>query len=104
MSFILNSGAEHRCYDSFYGVGHVALVFPGGCEFDKVVRAMIGITMFQSAYTAEAVRGGLAAIPKGQAEQRWHLAWVMEKNNLHHTSPGVEDIHSVNRKYLYRVI
>ncbi len=44
------------------------LFFPAGVEFDKVVRAMIGITMFQSAYTAEAVRGGLAAIPRGQAE------------------------------------
>ena len=44
------------------------LFFPAGVEFDKVVRAMIGITLFQSAYTAEAVRGGLSAIPKGQAE------------------------------------
>ena len=44
------------------------LFFPAGVEFDKVVRAMIGITLFQSAYTAEAVRGGLAAIPKGQSE------------------------------------
>ena len=34
------------------------LFFPSGVEFDKVVRAMIGITLFQSAYTAEAVRGG----------------------------------------------
>jgi general L-amino acid transport system permease protein len=44
------------------------LFFPAGVEFDKVVRAMIGITLFQSAYTAEAVRGGLSAIPKGQYE------------------------------------
>jgi general L-amino acid transport system permease protein len=44
------------------------LFFPAGVDFDKVVRAMIGITLFQSAYTAEAVRGGLSAIPKGQYE------------------------------------
>ena len=44
------------------------LFFPSGVEFDKVVRAMIGITLFQSAYTAEAVRGGLQAIDKGQTE------------------------------------
>ena len=44
------------------------LFFPSGVEFDKVVRAMIGITLFQSAYTAEAVRGGLQAIDKGQNE------------------------------------
>lgn len=44
------------------------LFFPSEVDFDKVLRAMIGITLFQSAYTAEAVRGGLQAIPKGQTE------------------------------------
>jgi len=44
------------------------LFFPAGVEFDKVARALIGITLFQSAYTAEAIRGGLQAIPKGQYE------------------------------------
>lgn len=44
------------------------LFFPSEVEFDKVLRALIGITMFQSAYTAEAIRGGLQAIPKGQFE------------------------------------
>jgi general L-amino acid transport system permease protein len=44
------------------------LFFPSEVEFDKVVRALIGITLFQSAYTAEAIRGGLQAIPKGQYE------------------------------------
>ena len=37
-------------------------------EFDKVARALVGITLFQAAYTAEAIRGGLQAIPKGQFE------------------------------------
>ena len=44
------------------------LFFPSEVDFDKVLRAMIGITMFQSAYTAEAIRGGLQAVPKGQIE------------------------------------
>ena len=44
------------------------LFAPEGVHFDKVVRAMIAITMFQSAYTAEAIRGGLQAIGKGQFE------------------------------------
>ncbi len=44
------------------------LFFPAGVDFDKVLRALIGITLFQSAYTAEAIRGGLQAIPKGQFE------------------------------------
>ncbi|MGL5813850.1 MAG: amino acid ABC transporter permease [Aeromonas sp.] len=37
-------------------------------ELDKLLRALIGIILFQSAYVAEVVRGGLQAIPKGQFE------------------------------------
>lgn len=44
------------------------LFLPEGTNFDKLLRAMIGIALFQSAYIAEVVRGGLAAIPKGQYE------------------------------------
>ncbi len=44
------------------------LFFAEGVDLDKVLRAMVAITIFQSAYTAEAIRGGLAAIPKGQFE------------------------------------
>jgi general L-amino acid transport system permease protein len=44
------------------------LFFPEGVTLDKLLRAMIGIVMFQSAYMAEVVRGGLQAIPKGQYE------------------------------------
>lgn len=44
------------------------LFFPEGMDFDKLLRALIGITMFQSAYIAEVIRGGLQAIPKGQYE------------------------------------
>jgi len=35
---------------------------------DKLVRALIGVAMFASAYMAEVVRGGLLAIPRGQYE------------------------------------
>ena len=44
------------------------LFLPEGVNFDKLLRALIGITLFQSAYMAEVVRGGLQAIPKGQFE------------------------------------
>lgn len=44
------------------------LFFAEGVEFDKLLRALIGITLFQAAYIAEVIRGGLQAIPKGQYE------------------------------------
>ncbi len=41
---------------------------PPGVNFDKLLRALIGVALFTSAYMAETVRGGLQAIPKGQYE------------------------------------
>ncbi|MGB3898273.1 MAG: amino acid ABC transporter permease [Mesorhizobium sp.] len=44
------------------------LFLPAGVTFDKLLRALIGVTLFAAAYMAEVVRGGLQAIPKGQYE------------------------------------
>ncbi|MEX1057611.1 MAG: amino acid ABC transporter permease [Natronospirillum sp.] len=44
------------------------LFFAEGVSVDRLVRALIGITLFQSAYMAEVVRGGLQALGKGQYE------------------------------------
>jgi len=44
------------------------LFLPEGVTFDKLLRALIGVALFASAYMAEVVRGGLQAIPKGQYE------------------------------------
>jgi general L-amino acid transport system permease protein len=44
------------------------LFFPEGISFDKLLRALIGIALFESAYIAENIRGGLQSIPKGQYE------------------------------------
>jgi general L-amino acid transport system permease protein len=44
------------------------LFMPEGVNFDKLVRALVGVMLFSAAYMAEVVRGGLQAIPKGQYE------------------------------------
>ncbi|MDX1713370.1 MAG: ABC transporter permease subunit, partial [Halomonas venusta] len=44
------------------------LFLPSEMNVDRLVRALIGLTLFQSAYMAEVIRGGLQAIPKGQEE------------------------------------
>ncbi|MFO1089714.1 MAG: amino acid ABC transporter permease [Hyphomicrobiales bacterium] len=44
------------------------LFLPEGVNFDKLLRCLIGVALFSSAYMAEVVRGGLQAIPKGQYE------------------------------------
>ena len=44
------------------------LFVPEQFEPDKLLRALIGIALFASAYMAEVVRAGLQAIPKGQFE------------------------------------
>ncbi|TPG61834.1 amino acid ABC transporter permease [Ewingella americana] len=45
-----------------------------GTNIDKLVRALVGVVLFQSAYVAEVVRGGLQALPKGQTEAAESLA------------------------------
>ncbi|OWV94343.1 amino acid ABC transporter permease [Rhizobium sp. R72] len=44
------------------------LFLPTGFTIDKLLRALIGVAIFASAYMAEVIRGGLQAIPKGQSE------------------------------------
>ena len=44
------------------------LFLPDGVSFDKLLRALIGVMMFQGAYMAETIRGGLQAVPRGQFE------------------------------------
>ena len=41
---------------------------PPGTSFDLMLRVIIMVTLFSAAYIAEVVRGGLAALPKGQYE------------------------------------
>ncbi|WP_423907208.1 amino acid ABC transporter permease [Candidatus Spongiihabitans sp.] len=41
---------------------------PPGTKFDLLLRVLIMVTLFASAYMAEVIRGGLQAIPNGQIE------------------------------------
>lgn len=44
------------------------LILPSGVDVNKLVRALIGLALVVAAYMAEVIRGGLAALPKGQYE------------------------------------
>lgn len=44
------------------------LILPGGIGVDRLARAVIGLGFVIAAYMAEAVRGGLQALPTGQRE------------------------------------
>ncbi|WP_462402649.1 amino acid ABC transporter permease [Pseudomonas sp. Marseille-QA0332] len=41
---------------------------PPGTSFDLILRVIIMVTLFSTAYMAEVIRGGLAALPQGQTE------------------------------------
>jgi len=41
---------------------------PPGTNFDLILRVIIMVTLFATAYMAEVIRGGLAALPRGQYE------------------------------------
>ncbi|MEA5463707.1 amino acid ABC transporter permease [Leptothoe sp. PORK10 BA2] len=52
----------------FMGQVMIPLFLPEGVRPDNIVRAIVGLTLFSSAYLAENIRAGLQAIPRGQAE------------------------------------
>jgi general L-amino acid transport system permease protein len=56
----------------------LALFLPPNLRIDRLIRALLGMTIFSAAYTAENVRGGLQAIPQGQ----YDAAKAVGFNNL----------------------
>ena len=52
----------------FVAIIILELFLPPGVSLDQLIRVMVMITAFSSAYMAEVVRGGLQAIPTGQYE------------------------------------
>jgi len=42
------------------------MFLPDGTYIDKLIRVIVAITLFEAAYTAEVIRGGLQALPRGQ--------------------------------------
>lgn len=52
----------------FFATYMLPLFVPTGFTIDGLMRALIGIALFAGAYQAENIRGGLAAIPRGQGE------------------------------------
>jgi general L-amino acid transport system permease protein len=58
------------------------LFLPEGAEPDRLVRPLVGVALFASAYMAEVVRGGLQAIAKGQNEAGQALGlrfWAIQR-------------------------
>ena len=49
----------------FFGSMMLPLFLPEGLNIDTVLRALVAVIVFQAAYGAEVIRGGLQAITKG---------------------------------------
>jgi general L-amino acid transport system permease protein len=78
----------------------VPLLLPNGVSADRLVRAMIALTLFNSAYMAEVIRGGLQGVPPGQEEAAsslgmswWQLqAFVVLPQAFRISLPGIVNI------------
>ena len=66
----------------FMGSIILPIFIPGDFQLDKVIRAMIALTLFSAAYMAENVRGGLQAIPQGQVEAAQAVGLTYPKTML----------------------
>ncbi len=73
------------------------LFMPQGMTVDKLLRALVGVTLFSSAYMAEVVRGGMQAIGRGQYEAAaalglgyWRrMGFIILPQALKHVIPGI---------------
>lgn len=73
------------------------LFLPEGVSFDNLLRCLIGVALFSSAYMAEVIRGGLQAVPRGQYEAAqavglsyWRtMALIILPQALRHVIPGI---------------
>ena len=66
----------------FMGSILLPIFMPGDFQLDKVIRAMVVLTLFSAAYMAENVRGGLQAIPQGQVEAAQAVGLTYPKTML----------------------
>jgi general L-amino acid transport system permease protein len=81
----------------FFATYMLPLFLPGNFTVDGLMRALIGIALFAGAYQAEVIRGGLQAIPRGQAEaaSALGLSWwkttalVVMPQALRYVIPGL---------------
>jgi general L-amino acid transport system permease protein len=81
----------------FFATYMLPLFVPANFTIDGLVRALIGIAVFAGAYNAETIRGGLMAVPRGQAEAASALGlsyWkttglVVMPQALRHVIPGL---------------
>jgi general L-amino acid transport system permease protein len=51
----------------------VPLFLPAGVSVDRLLRALVALVLFNAAYMAEVVRGGLQGVPEGQEEAAYSL-------------------------------
>lgn len=81
----------------FFATYMLPLFLPGNFTVDGLLRVLIGIALFAGAYNAETIRGGLAAIPRGQTEAANALGlnyWkttglIVMPQALRHVIPGL---------------
>ncbi|MGY8665545.1 amino acid ABC transporter permease [Bradyrhizobium sp. UFLA05-109] len=81
----------------FFATYMLPLFLPGNFTVDGLVRALIGVALFTGAYQAENLRGGLAAVPRGQGEaaSALGLSWwkttslIVLPQALRHVIPAI---------------
>ena len=81
----------------FFATYMLPLFMPQGFSIDGMVRVLVGVALFSGAYNAEVIRGGLAAIPRGQGEAAMRARPVLLEDQglvvmpqaLRHVIPGL---------------
>src|SRR5690606_41290990 len=102
LRFVRAASTTQTVPPSLHDALPISLFMPTGTTVDKLLRALVGVTLFSSAYLAETVRGGLQALPRGQYEAAaalglgyWKRTWFIDRKSTRLNSSHVKSSYAV---------
>ena len=80
------------------------LFLPEGLRPDRLLRPLVGVTLFASAYMAEVVRGGLRARPRGSTGAQSLGLGYWQNHLSHRAAAGIAHRRAGHRQHLHRPV
>ena len=78
------------------------MFLPDGTYVDKLIRVIVAIVLFEAAYTAEVIRGGLQALPKGQYDAAKSLGYgLLENAFISYSASSFKISHTGYSKHIF---
>ncbi len=89
-SFLSSSGAATADYRIVYVFGHAAFVYGRSTSIDKLIRALVGVILFQSAMLRKSCEADYRHCLKGSMKRRVAGVGLLENSGAGYSATGVK--------------